>query len=280
MDLELLKTIPSWQWPDDTATVLLEALRDEGLDPVRRRIAAELAGDFTVVNDELFEALLDLLNDPVQPDEVRAAAATALGPALEDAHLDEFEFADEVPISEAMYDRTRAALRRLFADEALPTLVRRRVFEAAVRAPEEWQRQVIRDAWSDPDPQWKATAVVGMEHVGGFEDEILQALDSTDEEVVRRAILAAGAWEIDAAWPTVEEILAAGTGDTALLLAAVDASVTIRPEDAAPYLAELLDHDDEEVREVAMEALYMAEALDDLDLDELEGPDDDDEPVN
>ena len=272
MDLELLKVIPPWEWPEDTATKLLEALRDNRLDPADRRLAAELAGDYTVVNDELFEALLTVLHDPAETEEVRATAAIALGPALESASFDGFEFPEEVPISETMFDRARAALRELFADESLPTLVRRRVLEAAVRAEEDWHRQAIRDAWSDPDPLWKRTAVFGMEYVSGFDGEILEALDSSDEEIVYHGILAAGAWELDAAWPALEGILASETDDKALLLAAIEATVTVRPEDAAPYLGELLDHDDGDVQDAAMEALQMAEMLDDL--DDLDDEDD------
>ena len=78
-----------------------------------------------------------------------------------------------------------------------------------------------------------------MQYVNGFDDDIVAALDDPDEEISYEAVQAAGAWEVDAAWPHVSALLTAPDTDKVLLLAAIEAAVAIRPREAEPLLAEL-----------------------------------------
>src|SRR5438034_4181626 len=68
MDLQALKDTPPWDWPEGTAEKLLSVLRDEQATEPDRILAAEMAGDFTVVNDELVEALLAILRNSEESD--------------------------------------------------------------------------------------------------------------------------------------------------------------------------------------------------------------------
>ena len=56
MDLKILGATPPWDWPKDTARMLLEILSDDRVDESDRLLAAKLAGDFTVINNELADA--------------------------------------------------------------------------------------------------------------------------------------------------------------------------------------------------------------------------------
>src|SRR5437016_14452206 len=91
MDLQALKDTPPWDWPEGTAEKLLSVLRDEQATEPDRILAAEMAGDFTVVNDELVEALLAILRNSEESPEVRARAAISLGPILQYADTEGFE---------------------------------------------------------------------------------------------------------------------------------------------------------------------------------------------
>ncbi|HEV8246251.1 MAG TPA: hypothetical protein VGP93_10810, partial [Polyangiaceae bacterium] len=60
MKLEMLKNTPSWEWPADAGDTLLGVLRNsEALDS-ELLLASELAGDVTVISDELVGALLSI----------------------------------------------------------------------------------------------------------------------------------------------------------------------------------------------------------------------------
>jgi len=248
--------------------VLLDALRDDGLAPSDRMIAVELAGNFVVVNDELVAELVSVVADAGASQELRARAVIALGPALESGDTDGFDEDYGAPISERCYLETNQALRELFRDAELPKDVRRRILEASVRAPQDWHREAIRDAYASADEDWKLTAVFAMEFVPGFDDEILEALASENDEIEFQAIYAAGAWGLDAAWRHVSGILASDCDDKALLLAAIEAVASIRPEEAGMALVDLMDHDDEDVVEAAHEAMAMADGLAALDVED------------
>jgi hypothetical protein len=62
-----------------------------------------------------------------------------------------------------------------------------------------------------------------------------------------------------------------------LLLAAIEASVCIRPEEAAQILSELTDDEDEDIAEAAQEAIAMSGAYLDDDFDD---DDDDGETIH
>ena len=60
MNLRTLKDTPPWDWPEGTGKKLLEILRADRATEAELLLAAELAGDFTVIDDELADALVYL----------------------------------------------------------------------------------------------------------------------------------------------------------------------------------------------------------------------------
>jgi len=61
MDLRTLKDTPPWDWPEGTGRMLLEILRTDRTSESDLLLATELAGDLTVINDDLADALLSIL---------------------------------------------------------------------------------------------------------------------------------------------------------------------------------------------------------------------------
>jgi hypothetical protein len=273
MDLKTLQEIPPWEWPEGAGTMFLGILRDEKADESERLLAAELAGDFTVIDDKLAEELLAITCKGDEPEDLRAQAAISLGPALESADLDGFEDPEYVPITEQTFSRIQKTLRKLYLDAQVPTEVRRCILEASVRAPQAWHRDAVRAAYFSDDEDWRLTAVFCMRFVQGFENQILESLDSRNPDIHYEAVCAAGNWEIDAAWPHIAGLLTTEETDKVLLLAAIDAAASIRPQEAPEILADLIDSDDEDIVEAAYEALNMAEAVTGEDWND----DDDDE---
>jgi hypothetical protein len=53
------------------------------------------------------------------------------------------------------------------------------VLEASVRAPQDWHLDAIREAYSSTDEAWSLTAVFCMRFVRGFNEQILEALESS-----------------------------------------------------------------------------------------------------
>lgn len=274
MDLSILKDTPPWDWPEDTANRLLDILRNRKANQTDRKLAAELAGTGTVINDDIGSALLSIVCDSEETQDTRAAAAIALGPALEHAGSIGFEDPDDILLSEQAIRHIQESLRKLYLNAAVPDEVRRSILEVAVRAPQDWSRDAVRAAYASPAEAWTLTAVFGMRFVPGFEDQIIEALTSPNQDIYYQAVCAAGNWEIDAAWPHIETILRADSVDKPLLLAAIEAAVSVRPQAAVGLLTELTDSEDEDIADAAFEALAMAEAPlafdDEDDEDDLE----------
>ena len=280
MDLQVLKDTPPWEWPAGAGRMFLGILRNPKADAADRLLAAELAGDFTVINDPLAEALLSIAGGASEPEELRAQAAISLGPALEQAYLDEFDDPEGVPISEKTFHKIKQSLRKVYLDAGVPKFTRRRILEAAVRAPEEWHSGVIRSAWSGDDPEWKLTAVFCMNYVRGFDPQIVEALESEDPLVRYEAVRAAGTWGVEAAWPHVAALVEEPDTDKDLLLAAIEAVATIRPLEARALLEDLADSEDEDIAEAAGEAIAMAEGMPGGEFGDEFDDDDEDEDGN
>jgi hypothetical protein len=268
MDLHKLDEMPPSEWPESTAGDLLGILKNRRAAASDRLLAAELAGDYTVINDDIAAALLAIVSSADEPEDLRGAAAIAFGAALEGADTFEFDDPDEVPISERMFHRVQERFHALFHDAGVPTEVRRRILEASVRAPQEWHAGAIHAAYAGSDDEWKLTAVFGMAQVPGFEKEIVEALGSRNEDIEYEAVNAASAWSVEAAWPKVLALLKSDVTDKTLLLAAIDAAASIRPDEAPEVLAVFLTCSDEEIVDAAQEAIMMAEGLDGLDDDD------------
>ncbi len=275
MDLKTLHDTPPWEWPEDAGEMFLGILRDERADKSERLLAAELAGDSTVIDDELADALMSILLSGHEPEDLRARAAISLGPALESAYIDGFDDPEYVPISEQTFIRIQKTLRKPYMDAGVPKEVRRRILEASVRAPQDWHRDAVRAAYSSDDEDWNLTAVFSMRFVRGFENQILESLDSTNPDIHYEAVCAAGNWEVDAAWSHIAGLVTMEETDKYLLLAAIEALANIRPDEASEILVELIESDDEDIVEAAYDAMGMAQALAGLDWDEEEEDDDD-----
>lgn len=282
MDLEIMRDTDPWDWPEDAGATLLRTLKDQQASENQRQIAASLAGDYTVIDDELAEALLAVVQDPKAAEGLRAAAAIGFGPALENAEQEGFEDPDELLISEELFWRIQETLQRLFSDESLPKQVRRRILEASVRAPQEWHRHAVSTAYSSADPLWRLTAVFCMSYIDGFEDQIIEALGSADPDIRFEAVRAAGNQAVDDAFPQVSALALSEGADKSLRLAAIEALAGIRPNEALGILDDLTISEDEDVANTAQEALAMTEGF--LEFEEEDDEDDvedeeEDQPV-
>ena len=277
MDLKTLLDTPPWDWPTDAGRMFQKILIDQRADESDRLVAAELAGDFTVINDDLADTLLAVVGSADEPEQLRAKAAISLGPVLEQAETDGFEDPDDVPITERTFRNIQDSLEKIYLDNSTPKEVRRRILEASVRAPETWHQDAIRYAYSSGDKEWMLTAVFSMRWVRGFDDQILAALKSADAEIQYEAVKAAGNWELDAAWSHIVELVNDAHTPKPLLLAAISAVGSIRPAEAGNILVDLADSEDEEIAEAADEAMAAAEVASDEEDDE---DDEEDEWVN
>jgi HEAT repeats len=276
MNLKNLLDTPPWDWPSDTGTKLQKILSDNRADESDRLIAADLAGDVTVINDDLADALMAVIGGAEEPDELRAQAAISLGPVLDQADTDGFDDPDDVPITEHAFHHINDLLHKLYLDNSIPKQVRRRILEASVRAPQKWHEDAIRTAYSSGDRDWMLTAVFSMRWVSGFDDQILDALKSPDPKIRYEAVNAAGNWGLDAAWPRMVALVNDPKTSKPLLLAAIEAVASIRPSEAGEILVDLAGSEDEEIAEAADEAMAMAEAT----SDDADDEDDDSKWIN
>ncbi len=269
MDLKTLKDTPPWDWPEDAGKMILKILRDDLAGGSDRLLAAELAGDFTVISNALADTLLSIVHSVDETEELRCEAAISLGTTLEYADMYEFEGGEDVTIPEELFRRIQESLHKLYMDEDVPEEVRRRILEASVHAPQDWHQEIVSTAYSTDDIAWKLTAVFCMRFVRGFEKQILEAMDSKNPDIHYQAVCAAGNWELDAAWPHIASLVTADETDKPLLLAAIEALVNIRPQEASEILDNLIDSHDEDITEAVYDALAMAEGrLEDEDYDE------------
>jgi HEAT repeat protein len=236
-----------------------------------RVLAAEFAGEIVVIDDELADSLVTIVGSPDESEQLRSTAAIALGPVLEQTDTDGFDDPDEPPITEGSFRNIQESLQKLYFDDTVPKQVRRRILEASVRAPEKWHENAIRAAYASGDRDWVLTAVFSMRWVRGFDDQILEALKSTDPEIHYEAIEAAGNSELEGAWSHVVNLVQDHRTPKRLLLAAIMAVGSIHPEEAGPILVHLADSDDEEIAEAAHEAMAMAEIPFDEEDEEGEG---------
>lgn len=276
MNIDDLRYLPSWEWPEDAGQIILKTLRDGRAVESDRLLALELAGDFTIISDELMEGLLSIVCNGDESDELRGRAVISMGPALECFDMDVFDDSDDESISEGLFNKIQETLHRLYMDAGIPKLVRRRILEAAVRAPRDWHTDAIRAGYASGDEDWKLTAVFCMQFVRGFEDQIFESLNSENEDIHYQAVYAAGNWQVDRAWPHIADLLVSEDADKDLVLAAIDAAVNIRPKEAADLIHDLINADDEDIVEAAYEAMAMVGVFLEDDMDD--DFDDDDLP--
>ena len=273
MNLTTLKDTPPWEWPEGTTATLLGTLRDDRASTSDLLLAAELAGDVAVINTELVDVLLSLLHRGDTPEAVRGQAAISLGPVLEYVDTGSFDDADDLPIPERSFRQIQESLHELYLDANVPQNVRRRILEASVRATQDWHRDAIRAAHGRRDEAWRLTAVFCMRFVRGFDEETLEALASPNPDIHYEAVIAAGNWGVDAAWPPIAALVTSRKTPKPLLLAAIEAAAGIRPHEALELLDDLADSDDDDIADAIREAMAMAEGQSG-DHDELDDDDD------
>ena len=85
MDLRALKDSPPRDWPADIRKNLLDILRDDHASETDLLLAAELAGDSSITNDALKDALRSILQNSSKSERVRSRAAISLRPVVESA---------------------------------------------------------------------------------------------------------------------------------------------------------------------------------------------------
>ena len=100
-----------------------------------------------------------------------------------------------------------------------------------------------------------------MGRVPGFASEIVESLDHPDGEIRLEAVRSAGLRELRAAWPHIAHLLGSPDTDRELLLAAIEASVGVRGKATIEFLDDLSASQDEEIAEMAEEAMKMASAI-------------------
>jgi hypothetical protein len=246
--LRLLEETDRWQWPEGARDTVLRGLNDA--DPNRRRLAAGLASG--AMDDMVAMRLLELVcKDP--DEDVRASAAVAFGPALEECDTCDWDDAlDEPPIGRACFAEIRRVLERIYRDAESPKLVRRRALESAVRAPETWQRGATRAAWLCVDDEWRTTAVFCMGYLGDFDAELIDALETRD--FLHDAIISAGLCGAEATGDHIMS-LARSSRDREVRIAAVEALGNLHPPFSHELLVELSMSDDDGLAAAAAEAL-------------------------
>lgn len=275
MKLKAYRDKPPWEWPIDSGDKFLEVLLDSHAEESDRLLAAELAGDYTVVNDKLVEGLLTVLANDDEPDELRNNSAIALGPALEHSYCYGFDDIEDILITEQVYKKIQEVLHNLFMNTSIPNIVRRRILEASVRAPQPWHEDAVRDAYSKGEDDWRLTAVFCMSYIRGFDDWIIESLDSSDPYIKYHAVCAAGQWGLNSTWEHIEALIKSEETEKELLLAAIEASIEIRPQEALLILGHHLDSDDQEIVDTTYEAIAMAEGLLELEDDSWNNEDKD-----
>ncbi len=283
MPLRALSTISPWEWPEGADKTILQVLCDSRAEVSERTLAAELAGDVVVMSDTIAEALLVILKNNQESEELRCQAAISIGAALEYSDIAALDLEDdkisaiemeEQILSEKTLYTIQDALLRLYRDAKVPNRVRRQILEAAVHSPQEWHQDAVRAAYSSSDEMWRLTAVFCMNYISGFDKQILESLESNNPDLFFEAVCAAGSNGLVKAWPHIAAILTSRKVDKELLLAAIDAVPEIRPEKALDVIGNYLNHGDPDIVDAAFEALSMADAI--LEINDIMDIDDED----
>ena len=214
-ELNALKNKPPWKWPKGAEKLFLKILRDQEGDLSDRLTAAELAGDLSVINDKLVEALLVILQNSAEPENLRIRAAISIGPVLEYSCTFGLE-ANDNTISHEMVEHIEESFHGLYEATDVPKKVRRRILEVSVRAPQGWHKKAIHEAYAGNDLDLKITAVFCMGFISGFENEIIEAMECDNPIIRNEAVRAAGNWQVDTDWLDIDSPLISGEDDNPL----------------------------------------------------------------
>jgi hypothetical protein len=117
-----------------------------------------------------------------------------------------------------------------------------------------------------------------MGYIKGFEDKILESLESENPDIYYEAVQSTGNWGIKEAWPHIKELLLKEDIDKWLLIAAIEAAATVNPEESVEILMGFEDSEDQDIADAAEDALITAGmAADDFDDDDFYDDDFDDD---
>ena len=191
MDFNSLNRLPQWEWPDNAAEIVLQAVCDKSRDLTDRIAAVEFAGDCAIITDRIAAHLLNILEDDSEPERIREKAAVSLGPILEYRYAFETE-AVERALSVRMLQNIQEKLRLTYINVKAPMELRRRCLETSVRSPLDWHAEAIRGAYAADDERLKITAVYCMGFVDGFEVELEESLASENPAIANEAAKSAG----------------------------------------------------------------------------------------
>ncbi|MGI6524535.1 MAG: hypothetical protein ACOX2O_04475 [Bdellovibrionota bacterium] len=253
--LKLLSTTPPWEWPMDVDKILLSIITDKNTPFSDRLRGVDLAGELSVINLELVQALQDIISSKDESYELRGAAISSIGAILEEVssanYLNEITFIDSeedlIKIEDLL--EIRDLLHNIFNDTSEFDETRRRALESAVRTPEEWTKAAVEDAYKSSDVAWKVTALYCMRYLPNFKEEVLAELTSINPEMKRYAVEAVAAHKFQEAWPKLKSIILSEYSDKDLLDSAIYAAVKIKgstdlltelPELNAPELKEIV----------------------------------------
>ena len=67
----------------------------------------------------------------------------------------------------------------------------------------------------------------------------LEALESENQDIFYEAVCAAGNWDMDAAWSHIAALITSKDTEKYMLMAAIEAVASIRPQEAAQILIDL-----------------------------------------
>jgi len=271
MNLHALNQQEPWDWPQEAGSIIQGVLADQTATSEDRLLAAEMAGDIPILDEALAQTLGTIIGNNSEDEELRSVAAIALGPTIELCDMHGFDDPEEVALSEKTFLQIQDSLKKLYLDGTAPELVRRRALEASVRAPQPWHQDAIRSAYEADKEDWQLTAVFCMQFVQGFEQQILDSLDSKNPMIAYHAVCAVGNWGLKKAWPHISQLLTLDNLDKDLLLAAIEAAAAIGSPEAGEKLLGLLVADDEDIIAATHEALAMIDedfAADDYDDDD------------
>lgn len=158
MELKTLKNTLPWDWPKDAGRYLLGILTDKKRRQADRLRAAELSGQFVALNDATVGALLDILVNPGEPEDLRCQAATSLGSALEHAQKEGGDI-ERIVLPTQLFKSITTTFQEIYQQTEISDALRRGILEASSMEPMEWHVQAIRDAYARAEPSWKKAAV-------------------------------------------------------------------------------------------------------------------------
>jgi HEAT repeat protein len=241
--------VAEWELPAEARAVLVDSLKSPDAD-VRLEAVEMLAHS---LDDELAALGLEVArNDP--DDEVRAAAASALGPALA-ACESAAAGGPPGPLSDGAFAAVRQGLRHIYFDSGAAKDVRRRALEASVQSPEPWQEGAARAALASPDPEWRASAIFCMVRLSGFGAELIDALRDREPLVRLEAARAVGDAGLTAAAPRLLTLAQAADEEGLVRMAAMESLGLLGDRQAVGPLRELAISADPELAFAARSAL-------------------------